>query len=121
MRIYLRCGNAFRSQHLLHRAEVSASFHQVGRKGMAKSMGRNIFGNACFSDEVFNDQENHHPGEPFAAAIEKQDIFFSGKRLLMRPHMAPVDGYVFRGAAAYGYQSFLVSLPDDPDKSDIQV
>ena len=37
--VNLSCGNAFVAQHFLHGAQVCTAFYQVGRKGMAESVG----------------------------------------------------------------------------------
>ena len=39
MHIYLRCGDAFVAQHILHHPQVSTVLNKMGRKGMTEGKG----------------------------------------------------------------------------------
>src|SRR5580692_10263930 len=105
-------GNAFMAQHFLYGAEVGATFHEMGGEGMTEGVGGNVLGNAGLPDKVFQEQEDHDPGEPAAAAIEKEDILMAGLDRYMYADILHIDTDVFDGGAADGYQSFLISLTD---------
>ena len=46
VRVDLRRRDVRVTQHLLHRAQIGATFQQVGRKRVPQDMGRELVGNA---------------------------------------------------------------------------
>ena len=69
MGIDLGSGDAFMAEHFLDGAQIGASFDEVGGEGMPEGMRRDIFGYAGLPDEVFEEQEDHYPGELAAPAV----------------------------------------------------
>ncbi len=56
--------NAFMSQHFLNSPQVRPTFYEMGRERMTKRMWRYGFGDAGFTDKVFEQNENHLPVRP---------------------------------------------------------
>lgn len=59
MGIDFRRGNALVAQHALDGSQVGASFQQVGSKGVAEGMWTDVFGDAGFAGQFFNEVEYH--------------------------------------------------------------
>src|SRR6185437_9981976 len=108
-------GDTLVTEHLLHGAEIGAAFDQVGRERMPEGMGRDTFGNPRLPDKVFQQEEDHHPGEPATPAVEEKDVFVTGFRRHMHPDLVLVDADVFDGGIADRYEAFFIAFADDPD------
>ena len=78
MRIDFGCGDTGVSEHLLHRAQISAILHEVGSEGMAKCMGTDGLADARFFYLTSDDIEYSHPAQFFASQIQKNIVFVSG-------------------------------------------
>ena len=59
------------AQHHLDVLELGAVFQQVQRKGMAESVGRNIFGNTGAAGIVFNNLPKALPGQAFSIKVQE--------------------------------------------------
>ena len=57
--IDFRRGNALVAQHALDGSQVGTSFQQVGGKGVAEGMWTDVFGDAGFLSQFFNEVEYH--------------------------------------------------------------
>ena len=114
-------GYAFMAEHFLDGAEVGAAFYEVSGKGMPEGMGGNIFGDAGLADQVFQEEEDHDPREPAAAAVEEEDIFMTRLDRDVDADLLLVDPNVFDGGGPDWHQPFLVPLADYPDIAYVQV
>lgn len=121
MGIDLGSRDAFMAQHFLNGTKVGAAFHEVGGKGMAESMGRDIFCDARLAGKLFQEEEDHYPGELCTPAIEKQDVLIARLKGDVNTDILLIDPDVFCCGAADGYKSFLVPFADDPDISYVKV
>ena len=74
MRIYFRRGDGFVPQHLLHRAQVGASFHQVRGKRMAQGMWADRLADPAFDRQFFDDLEDHDPGKFYPPLVQEQNV-----------------------------------------------
>lgn len=59
MGIDFRRGNALVAQHALDGSQVGTSFQQVGGKGVAEGVWTDVFGDAGFVGQFFNEVEYH--------------------------------------------------------------
>jgi hypothetical protein len=75
----------------------------------------------AFPDKVFQEQEDHDPGELAAAAVEEEDVLMAWLDRYMYADLLHIDADVFDGGAADGHQSFLISLADDADIAYVEV
>lgn len=91
MGINLCGGNAFMSQHFLHGTQVRPALYQVRSKRMTESMGADVLFDTRLLSGFFDNQENHHPGEFLASAIEKDKFLVSFGRSLMDSNLLLVD------------------------------
>jgi len=69
--------NRLVSQHTLDGAEVGTSFQQVGGEGMAEGVRTDIFGDAGFLCQLFNQVKNHDAGNAISPSGKKNVIFKS--------------------------------------------
>src|SRR5688572_9029128 len=109
------------SQHLLHGTKIGASFYQMRSKRMPESMRRDCFFNSCFKNKVFDNQENHYPGQSLSPAVQKQNIFFPFNHRLVHSCGISVNVDEFNSAGTNWYQAFFVSLTNYSYKTYIQV
>ena len=82
MGVNLGGGNACMTEHFLDCSEIGAAFNQVCGKRMSEAMGRYGLSDSRLSDQVFEDQENHHAGQAGTSLVEENDVFMpalSGK------------------------------------------
>jgi hypothetical protein len=119
--IDLGSGNAFMAQHFLYGAEIGAAFHEMCGEGMAEGVRGDVFSDAGLPDKVFQEQEDHDPGEPAAAAVEEEDILMAWLDRYVYADILHIDADIFDGGAADGYQSFLISLADHADIPYVEV
>jgi len=72
MSVNLRRGNIDMTEHFLHRPQVSATFQQMGRKGMTEGMRRHGFRYPNLIDVLPQNLPRPHPRHRLAAGIEKE-------------------------------------------------
>src|SRR5215207_9481460 len=90
-------------------------------KRMPKSVGRDALCDAGFFYKVFNDEEDHYPGQTFASAVKKQDVFFTILNRLMYAYRFPVNIDIFCCTASNRHQPFFISFTNYSYKANIQV
>ena len=69
MRVNLRGGDAFVTEHLLHGAEVGAALDEVRGEGVAESVRTYRFLDARVLHPLLDEHENHLAGEVCASAV----------------------------------------------------
>ena len=82
--------NRLVSQHTLDGAEVGTSFQQVGGEGMAEGVRTDIFGDAGFLCQLFNQVKNHDAGNAISPSGKKNVIF---KSFLYLPRLRSSSQY----------------------------
>ena len=116
------------AEHLLHGAQVGATFDQVGGKGMAQGVRTDRFPDACLLRKAFYDIEHHNPCQLFAPAAQEYEIFLPFQDPDMDAHLPQVSPELLQGAVAHRHQPLLVALAYhgdeavvEPDFGDFQV
>ena len=66
--------DAFVAQHLLHCAKVGAVLHQMGGKGVAEGVWRDVFGDTGSFGRLLYNCKNHHSGKASSAAVEEKGV-----------------------------------------------
>ena len=60
------------SQHFLHRAQIRTIFNQMGGKGMAQGMGRDVLLDPCLFPVLFHDLPEALAAHEAAAAVDEK-------------------------------------------------
>ena len=77
MRINLRGGDAFVTEHLLHGAEVGAAFDEVRSEGVAESVRTHCFLDARVFHPLLDEHEYHLAGEVRTSAVQEDVILLA--------------------------------------------
>ena len=103
------------AEHLLHSAEVSASFQQMSGKRMAEYMRVYIFFDACLRSVFFHEFPDSHSCKAASALIQEKNIFSIFVFQEYMPHMPAVFIYLVQGSLPDGNYPFLGSFPEYAD------
>src|SRR5688572_28618241 len=74
VRVDLRGGDVLVAEHLLHGAEVGASFQQVRGEGVAEDVGVDLLLDAGGARPLLRDVPDRVPAERSAAHVEEEDV-----------------------------------------------
>ena len=74
MRVYLRGGDAFMTQHLLDNPDIRAVLNKMSGEGMAESVRRDFLAHSCQTCHALDCLECGNPAQRCPVAVHK-DIF----------------------------------------------
>ena len=102
----------FVSEQLLDNAQVGAILQQMGGKGVAECVRRDIFCDTCGCAEALDDSEDHGACELPAVTIEESDVGKLSFDIPLCSVCEPIaEPFVCYGGD--GYESLLASLAFD--------
>src|SRR5262245_11980389 len=120
MGIELRRAQVSVAEHLLHRAQIGASFEQVGGKGMAQQVRVDSGGiEAGLSGQSPEDEEGTRPGE--RAALRVQEELRSVPAVEVRAAAREVPAHRLDPFPSKGDDALLVALAETPDDPVLEV
>ena len=67
-------GDALMTQHLLDGSQVGSALEQMGGKAVAQRVWADDLAHPSEFTQLFDDMENHLPGEHRASTVQEQDI-----------------------------------------------
>ena len=112
VRIYLRSGYVFVSEHLLDGSQAGSSLQQGCGERMAQGVWRDRLLDACVACRVLYHYQYHGAREVCSAAVEEHILLFTGLDVHDVTVVHPFF-YFLQGVVRYGDEAFLATFTDD--------
>src|SRR5690554_1289113 len=120
MRVYLRGGYFFVSQHLLNHPDIRPPFQQVSGKRVTENVGANLFLYTCRLRVQFHVMKNGYPGYCRSPGAHENKLFMSFPDINLVSVREPVAN-LLDGHIRYRHQPLFAPFTFDPDKPLVEI
>ena len=124
VRVDLRCGDGFVTEHFLHRAQIGAAFNEVRSKRVTKSVRADRLVQADVEREILDDGEDHNPRELLSISIQEHKALMPLLRRLVRRTSANflhIELCILQRIATDRHEALLIALARNAEKAHIGV
>src|SRR5688500_12074238 len=111
-------------EHFLHGPEVRASLNKMRRKTVPERVRADGLLQTNSLSEIFNDGEDHHPGQLSSVAVQKDKRFIAFGRSLVRTlssYLFEVYFKIAKGGFSNRHEALLVSFPGHTQETAVAI